>query len=91
MKLIIDHNNEIVFKTTKSIEQIKTYIEELGNKDIMKLIDMFEGLSEIDPYNAFSVDIYKDAGYNNRNEISIYGDNGIITLEILELNKINNI
>tara|TARA_Y100000592_G_scaffold88967_1_gene145514 strand:+ start:321 stop:575 length:255 start_codon:yes stop_codon:yes gene_type:complete len=84
MKLIIDNNNEIVFKTTKSIEEIKTYIEEIGNKDIIKLIDMFEGVSEIDPYNAFSVDIYE-------NEISIYGDDGIITLEILELNKINNI
>ena len=91
MKLIIDHNNEIVFKTTKSIEEIKTYIEELGNKDIMKLIDMFEGLSEIEVFTGFSVDIYKDAGFNNRNEISISADNGIITLEILELNKINNI
>ena len=59
MKLIIDHNNEIVFKTTKSIEEIKTYIEKLGNKDIMKLINMFKGVSEIDPYNAFNVDIYK--------------------------------
>ena len=91
MKLIIDHNNEIVFKTTKSIEEIKTYIEELGNKDIMKLTDIFEGVSEIDPYNAFSVDIYKDAGFNNRNEISIFGDDGKVTLEILELNKINTL
>ena len=57
----------------------------------MKLIDMFEGLEEIEIYNVFSVDIYKEAGFNNRNEISISGDNGIITLEILELNKINNI
>ena len=91
MKLIIDHNNEIVFKTTKSIEEIKTYIEEIGNKDIIKLIDMFEGLSEIEVFTGFSVDIYKEVGFNNRNEISISADNGIITLEILELNKINNI
>ena len=91
MKLIIDHNNEIVFKTTKSIEEIKTYIEELYSSNVMKLIDMFEGLEEIEIYNVFSVDIYKEAGFNNRNEISISGDNGIITLEILELNKINNI
>ena len=84
MKLIIDHNNEIVFKTTKSIEEIKKYIEDLGNKDIMKLIDMFEGLEEIEIYTGFSVDIYE-------NEISISADNGLITLEILELNKINNI
>ena len=84
MKLIIDHNNEIVFKTTKSIEEIKAYIEDLGNKDIMKLIDMFEGLSEIEVFTGFSVDIYE-------NEISISADNGMIILEILELNKINNI
>ena len=57
----------------------------------IKLYANSKGVSEIDPYNAFNVDIYKDAGYNNRIEISIYGDNGIITLEILELNKINNI
>ena len=91
MKLIIDHNNEIVFKTTKSIEEIKTYIEELYNSDVMTLINIFEGLEEIDIYNVFSVDIYKDAGFNNRNEISISGDNGIVTLEILELYKINSI
>ena len=84
MKLIIDHNNEIVFKTTKSIEEIKTYIEELYNSDVMTLINIFEGLEEIDIYNVFSVDIYKDAGFNNRNEISISGDNGIVTPEILE-------
>ena len=58
MKLIIDHNNEIVFKTTKSIEEIKTYIEELYSSNVMKLIDMFEGLEEIEIYNVFSVDIY---------------------------------
>lgn len=91
MKLIIDHNNEIVFKTTKSIEEIKTYIEELYNSDVMTLINIFEGLEEIDIYNVFSVDIYKDAGFNNRNEISISGDNGIVTLEILELYKINTL
>jgi len=84
MKLIIDHNNEIVFKTTKSIEEIKTYIEDLGKKDIIKLMDMFEGLEEIEIYTGFSVDI-------NENELSFSADNGIITLEILELNKINNI
>jgi len=91
MKLIIDHNNEIVFKTTKSIEEIKTYIEEIGKKDIIRLMDMFEGLSEIEVFTGFSVDIYKEVGFNNRTEISISADNGIITLEILELNKINNI
>ena len=84
MKLIIDHNNEIVFKTTKSIEEIKKYIEDLGKKDIIKLIDIFEGLEEIEIYTGFSVDI-------NDNELSFFADNGIITLEILELNKINNI
>jgi len=84
MKLIIDHNNEIVFKTTKSIKEIKTYILELAKKDIIKLIDIFEGLEEIEIYTGFSVDI-------NDNELSFFADNGIITLEILELNKINNI
>ena len=84
MKLIIDHNNEIVFKTKKSIEEIKIYIEELYNSNAMMLIDIFEGLGEIEIYNVFSVDIYE-------NEISISGDNGIVTLEILEINKINTL
>ena len=48
MKLLIDHNNEIIFKTTKSIEQVKLYLEELYDNDITKFIDIFDGIDEID-------------------------------------------
>ncbi len=84
MKLLIDHNNEIIFKTTKSMEQVKLYIEELYDNNITKLIDIFEGIDEIDIYNYFAID------YDDK-ELSIYGDDGIITIEILELSKINKL
>ena len=84
MKLIINHNNEIIFKTKKNNKEIVEFIKQLYKNDINKLISLFEGLGEIDIYNSFSVDY-------NENEISIYGDNGIISLEILELNKIKQL
>lgn len=83
MKLILN-NNEIIFKTTKNINEIKTFIEDLYKKDIMKLVNMFKGLEDCEIWSVFSVDIHE-------NELAIFGDNGTITLEILELNKINNL
>ena len=84
MKLLIDHNNEIIFKTTKSIEQVKLYLEELYDNDITKLIDILVGIDEIDIYNYCAID------YDHK-QLYIYGDDGIITVEILELSKINKL
>ena len=84
MKLIINHNNKIIFKTKKNNKQIVEIIKQLYKNDIMKLINLFEGLDEIDIYNSF------DINYND-NEITIYGDDGIIILETLELKRIENL
>tara|TARA_Y100001938_G_scaffold135145_1_gene196467 strand:+ start:46 stop:300 length:255 start_codon:yes stop_codon:yes gene_type:complete len=84
MKLIINHNNEIIFKTKKSNKQIVEIIKQLYKNDINKLISVFEGLGEIDIYNSF------DINYND-NEITIYGDDGIIILEILESKRIESL
>ena len=84
MKLIINHNNEIIFKTEKNNKQIVEIIKQLYKNDINKLISLFEGLDEIDIYNSFYIN------YND-NEITIYGDDGIIILEILELKRIESL
>lgn len=84
MKLIVDHNKKIIFKTTKSKKQVKIYLEVLYKNNIKKLFDILEGIEEIDIYNYFSID------YDDK-QLFIYGDDGIFILEILQLNKIKQL
>jgi hypothetical protein len=84
LKLIINHNNEIIFQTTKSKIELVNKIKELYKNNFMQLLGLFEGLGEIDIYNSFSIEY-------NENQILIYGDDGIIIFKILELNKIKQL
>ena len=89
MKLIINlKTDEIVFKTTiKENKDIKKLIEHtLMNRSFEECINFFEGFDEIEAFtgNGGSVDL-------RENIISIFGDNGILELEIIDLNNIEEL
>ena len=53
--------------------------------------DIFiKGIDEIDINNGFSVELWYDEQEGN-NTIQIYGDNGLIELEIINLNTIKEL
>jgi len=95
MKLVIDNNNNIVCKISRNLtnKQITNIIKkDVWNSNIIKRSaekkeswirnNMFiNKIDEIDINNSFSVDLWD-------NQISIYGDDGIIELQIIELKNI---
>ena len=89
MKLIINlKTDKIVFKTTiKENKDIKRLIEHtLINNSFNQNINFFEGFDEIEAFtgNGGSVDLREDI-------ISIHGDNGILDLEIINLNNVEDL
>lgn len=91
MNLIINYDtNEILYKTCKTSNGIKKDLENYYNNDINKLqkILINTDLDQIDIYNSFSIHLNKKVdGYND--EIEIFGDDGIVTLQIINVNKLD--
>ena len=96
MKIIIDNKNNIICKTSlinnEDIkEEIKKQIEKMifldsiysDNNYVIKSLK--HELRELDLYNKFDIELYK---YGNQDMIYIYGDNGLLELEIVEIENI---
>ena len=96
MKLIVDDNNNIICKSNRSNEFITAEIKKcIWNANIIKrsaerpkhwirnniILDKIE---DIDINNAFSVDL-------EDNMITIWGDNGLIELEIIDIDNIQKL
>tara|TARA_Y100000401_G_scaffold17187_1_gene11624 strand:- start:806 stop:1096 length:291 start_codon:yes stop_codon:yes gene_type:complete len=96
MKLIIDDNNNIICKSDRSNEFIASEIKKcIWNANIIKrsaerpkhwirnniILDKIE---DIDINNAFSVDL-------EDNMITIWGDNGLIDLKIIDIDNIQKL
>ena len=95
MKLIINDNNEILFKVSRNItnEQIKREIQyTIENSSYKKAIKFINWLDEIEYHTGFSINLrkYNDDIYDN-DIIEIYGDNGLIELQIIELDTIKEL
>ena len=103
MKLILDKDNNIVCKVFKNRtnEQIRREIKKsVWNMNIIKRSAkkpknwiknniFINDIDEIDINNSFSVDL---GGYNGENNIiQIFGDDGLIELEIVELKTIKEL
>ena len=96
MKLIVDNDNNIICKSNRSNEYITAEIKKsIWNAEIIKrsaerpkhwirnniILDKIE---DIDTHNSFSVDL-------EENIITIWGDDGLIELEIVDINNIENL
>ena len=104
MKLILDKDNNIVCKVFKNRtnEQIRREIKKsIWNMNIIKRSakrpknwiknDIFiKGIDEIDINNGFSVELWYDEQEEN-NTIQIFGDNGLIELEIINTDTIKEL
>ena len=104
MKIITDEYNNIICKVFKNRtnEEIRREIKKsIWNINIIKRSakrpknwiknDIFiKGIDEIDINNGFSVELWYDEQEGN-NTIQIYGDNGLIELEIINLNTIKEL
>ena len=104
MKIITDKDNNIVCKVFKNRtnEQIRREIKKsIWNMNLIKRStkkpenwiknDIFiKCIDEIDINNGFSVELWYDEQEGN-NTIQIYGDNGLIELEIINLNTIREL
>ena len=104
MKLILDKDNNIVCKVFKNRtnEQIRREIKKsVWNMNIIKRSakrpknwiknDIFiKGIDEIDINNGFSVELWYDEQEEN-NTIQIFGDNGLIELEIINTDTIKEL
>ena len=104
MKIITDEYNNIICKVFKNRtnEEIRREIKKsIWNMNIIKRSakrpknwiknDIFiKGIDEIDINNGFSVELWYDEQEGN-NTIQIYGDNGLIELEIINLNTIKEL
>jgi len=90
MKLIIDNDNNIICKSNRSnediLEIIKKDIFTIWDKKPSKWIDArFKNLlEETEIHEGFRI-------YLKDNEIEIFGDNGLIELEIVDINNIENL
>ena len=92
MKIVTDKNGQVICKAeNKSNKKIANLIKKsIWNTDIIKRSNYeykglnIDGIGDIDIYNAFSVDVWED-------EISIFGDDGIVTLYIIDLNGVKEI
>ena len=96
MKLIIDNKNNIICKTSlinnEDIkEEIKKQIEKMIFEDSIDsnnnygIKSLKDELRELDLYNKFDIELYK---YDNQDMVYIYGDDGLLELEIVEIENI---
>ena len=90
MKLI-KINGCDVFKVSdnKTSEEIKAIIEEkIKNNTYEESIKFIPQLEEIEYYTGFRIDVEK---YSDGDNINIYGDNGLLVLDIVETNTITEL
>ena len=96
MKIIIDDKNNIICKTSlinnEDIkEEIKKQIEKMIFEDSIDsnnnygIKSLKDELRELDLYNKFDIELYK---YDNQDMVYIYGDDGLLELEIVEIENI---
>ena len=96
MKLIIDNKNNIICKTSlinneDVKEEIKKQIEKMIFEDSIDsnnnygIKSLKDELRELDLYNKFDIELYK---YDNQDMVYIYGDDGLLELEIVEIENI---
>jgi hypothetical protein len=91
MKLIMDNKNNIICRTNiinneDILSIIKKDVLTIWDKKPSKWIDKdFKNqLEEIEMHEGFSIHL-------RENEIEIYGDNGLIILEIIEIDSIKEL
>ena len=86
MKLIEQKGWGIIYRSDKSIKELTKYVEES-----IHFLDI-SGLSEIDIHNHLEV-TYTSFGSDDtlQEQISIYGDNGVIELKVIDTRTIWNI
>ena len=96
MKLIINDNNEILFKVSQNItnEQIKREIQyTIENNSYKENIKFIVGLDEIEYHEGFHICL-NESNYGLKSStdiIEISGDNGIMNLEITDLKHIKEL
>jgi len=92
MKLIIDNNGFIIYKVSKNIsnEDIRTIIQnKIINNTHEQNKSFINGLGEIEYWSSkFSVDLMK---YSQNDTVQIFGGNGLIELDIIELKDIKEL
>ena len=88
MKLLIDNNNNILFRTTiKENKDIKKLIEHtVKNNSYQENINFLKDFEEIEAFTGNGGDVYL---YGNT--ITISGDNGLIDIEIIDLKDIKEL
>ena len=92
MNIIINYDtNEILYKSSKTTERIKKDLENYYKNDINKLENILINtkIDEIDIYNCFDIEIEKNTYGMDCDELRIYGDDGIVTLWIMNINKLD--
>lgn len=90
MKLI-EYNGIILFKISgdKTSEKIKDIIEnKINNNTYEENIQFLPQLDEIEYFTGLSIDICK---YSDGDTIQIYGDNGLLELDIIDIKKIKEL
>tara|TARA_R100001082_G_C4330732_1_gene145487 strand:+ start:278 stop:568 length:291 start_codon:yes stop_codon:yes gene_type:complete len=96
MKLILNNKDQMLFKTSIKdnkilLKKIKKYIWNINivsrsKKDFNPYLkDFIKEIQEIDINNSFSIDLW------GASEIQIFGDNGLIDLQIIDLKEIQEI
>tara|TARA_Y100000593_G_C4258286_1_gene310808 strand:+ start:212 stop:490 length:279 start_codon:yes stop_codon:yes gene_type:complete len=92
MKIITDKNNNILFKVSKNIssEDIRIIIQnKIVNNTYEQNKSFINNLEEIEYWSCkFSVDLMK---YSENDTIQIFGGNGLIELNIIELDTIKEL
>ena len=88
MKLLLDNNNNILFRTTiKENKDIKKLIEHtIINNSYQENINFIKDFDEIEAFCGNGGDVYL-----YENIITISGDNGLIDIEIIDLKDIEEL
>jgi hypothetical protein len=90
MKLI-EHNSRILFKVSdnKTSEEIKNIIKnKIENNTYEENIKFIRQLEDIEYFSGFSIDVSK---YSDGEVINIYGDNGLLMLDIIDVKTIKEL
>ena len=90
MKLI-EYNGNTLFKVSgnKTSEKIKDIIEhKLNNHTYVENIQFLPQLDEIAYFSGFSINVCK---YSDEDTIQIFGDNGLLELDIIDIKTIKEL
>ena len=90
MKLI-EYNSSILFKVSdnKTSEEIKDIIKnKIKNNTYEENIKFIPQLEDIEYFTGFSINVNK---YSDGDTIEIYGDNGLLELDIIDVKTIKEL